>query len=39
VIGAGYMSVFADGTFKPSESVTRADAAQELYAAIKDNVK
>jgi hypothetical protein len=39
VVGAGYMGVFADNTFRPSVSVTRADAAQQLYAAIKDNLK
>jgi S-layer family protein len=39
VIGAGYMTIFADQTFRPAAPVTRADAAQSLYAAIKDNLK
>jgi hypothetical protein len=30
-------SDISDGTFKPGMSITRAEAAQALYAAIKDN--
>jgi hypothetical protein len=37
VIRAGYMNVFADGTFRPSSSVTRAETARALFEAIKDN--
>jgi S-layer homology domain len=37
VIRVGYMNVFADGTFRPSSSVTRAETAGALFEAIRDN--
>jgi hypothetical protein len=39
VVSANYMTVFPDGSFRPTMPVSRAEAAQSLYAAIKDNVK
>jgi amidase len=36
VVAAHYMNGYPDGTFKPTASVTRADAAQALFAALKD---
>jgi hypothetical protein len=39
VVGAKYMSLFSDDTFKPAASVTRAEAAEALLAALKDQVK